>query len=398
VKYYFSNGGANINFNGSLSNSNLIAGTKYLYFSPDGNFVFGGSPTGWDMIVGVKSGSGTPAFNNLYYQAGAYQDLSGGYGNLYTFYGSLKPVGQTVLGHQRLLTLFNNNPLDYTYTSSLTFNSDGTADDGIFHYVFGPGGTIRIGSGKGTLLGATVAIAAPAFTPSGVYIYPTGVVNAASSALFTSGVAPGELITIYGSNLASTTAVDVTFPTTLAGVQVYVNNRLAPIYVVSATQISAIIPYATTELVASIQVVNNGTRSNIVPAWVTLTAPGVFTQPAGGIGTAAALHTDYSLVTSNAPLHIGDTVLLYVTGLGAVSPAVADGSPGPVSPLSYATNTIKVYIGGQQATTSFVGLAPQLVGLYQINAQIPSGVTSGNASVDISGPDFYTTQATIPIQ
>lgn len=402
VRYHFSNGAAVVDFGGLLSSNNLLAGQEYLYFSPDGDFVFGGSPEGFEMIVGLKLGTGTPAFNGMYYQAGVFQDesalFSSGYANLYTSYGSLKSDGQSIIGHERLLSLFNNNPLGYTYSTSFTLNADGTYESPSYHYVFGAGGAIRIGSGKYQTLGINVAILGPNFTPSGVYIYPTGVVNAASSALFTAGIAPGELITIYGSNLASSTAADPTFPFTLGGVQVSINNRPAPLWYVSPTQVSAVVPFATTELTASIQVVSNGVRSNTVTSWVNLTAPGVFTVPSGGVGYAAALHPDYSLVSSASPAHAGETISLYVTGLGAVSPAVADGAPGPTSPYSLASSTFVVYIGGVQATTSYVGLAPQLVGLYQINAQIPTGLTAGDNTVDVSGPDFYTAQALLPVQ
>ena len=55
------------------STSNVITGQKYVYISPDGNFIFGGSPQGFDMFVGVRTGSGA-SFGGLYYQAGLDQD------------------------------------------------------------------------------------------------------------------------------------------------------------------------------------------------------------------------------------------------------------------------------------------------------------------------------------
>lgn len=401
VRYLFSNGGANVSFGGTLSNTNLIAGTKYLYFSADGNFVFGGSPTAWDMIVGIRSPSTSPAFNGLYYQAGITQDesqLASGFADLNTFYGSLKANAGVILGQQRLLSVFNNNPYDFTYADSYQLKSDGSYDDLNHHYLFGAGGAIRIGFGKNPSIGINVAVQAPAFNASGVFIDPTGVVNAASFSLFTSGLAPGELISIFGANLASSALVDGTFPFLLGGVQVMINNRPAPIYVVSPGRISAVVPFATTELTASIQVINNGTPSNTVTEFVNLTAPGVFTIPNDGISTAAALHANNSLVSSSNPAQAGETVSVFVTGLGAVTPGVADGAPGPSNPLSNTSNTIAVYIGGKTATTTFAGLAPQFVGLYQINVQIPTGVASGNALLEVTGPDFDTLQATIPIQ
>ena len=120
------------------------------------------------------------------------------------------------------------------------------------HYIFGAGGAIRIGVGKNPSIGLNVALQAPGFNGSGVFIDPTGIVNAASSALFTAGVAPGELISIYGANLASAVLSDANFPATLGGVQVLINNRPAPIFTVSPNQISAVVPFATTEQIASI--------------------------------------------------------------------------------------------------------------------------------------------------
>lgn len=398
VKYFFSNGAANLNFNGT-EGSDLIAGTKYLYFSPDGNFVFGGSPIGVDMIIGVKNGGASPNFSGLYYAAGMYQnetDLASGFADLDSYYGSLRAINGDVLGHQRLQSLFNNNPLDYTYATSFSLSGN-TYSDGFENYIFGAGGMYRIGFGVPPIIGVDVAVQGPTFTGSGVYIDPTGVVNAASSSLFTAGIAPGELITIYGSNLAPSLKVDGTFPTTLNGVNVEINNVPAPIYFVSPNQISAVVPFETTQLLADIQVFNNGVGSNIVSTYTNLTSPGVFTSPAGGIGSAAALHSDFSLISATSPAQIGETILLFVTGLGAVSPPVADAAPGGTSTLNEATNTIGVYIDGQPATVTYAGLAPGLIGLDQINAEVPSGVSSGNVNLDVAGPDSYTSEAYLPV-
>ena len=84
----------------------------------------------------------------------------------------------------------------------------------------------------------------PSFSGSGVYLSPVGVVNAASSAPFTAQVAPGEFLTLYGSGLAPTTAsASLPFPKLFNGVQVLINSLAAPIYYVSPTQISVVVPY-----------------------------------------------------------------------------------------------------------------------------------------------------------
>ena len=88
-----------------------------------------------------------------------------------------------------------------------TLNSDGSSDDSAFaqHYVSSADGSIRIGYGIGPYLSLNIALQAPALSGSGVYLNPVGVVNAASSAPFTSQVSPGEFLTLYGSGLAPAT-------------------------------------------------------------------------------------------------------------------------------------------------------------------------------------------------
>jgi uncharacterized protein (TIGR03437 family) len=293
----------------------------------------------------------------------------------------------------------------YTYGDSFTLKTDGTYDTSSMRYAVGAGGAIRIGSGIGPQLGISVALAAPNITGPGVFIYPNYVVNAATYAPFTAGISPGEFVTLAGQNLADKnySASTVPFPTSLGNVQVNVNGIAAPVYVVTPTYVSFLVPYAVTPppastiQLATIQVVSNGTTSNTVTVPVNATTPGVFTVPPGGAGTAAALHADYTLVSSSKPAQPGETILVFVTGLGAVTPPVADGAPGPESPLSNTANTINAYINGQQAQVAYAGLAPDLAGLYQVNLTIPTGLSSGTYYLDISGPDAYSSEATIPV-
>ena len=120
-------------------------------------------------------------------------------------------------------------------------------------------------------------------------------------------------------------------------------------------------------------------------------------MPPGGIGQAAALHPDFSLVTTARPAQIGETIAVYLTGLGDVTPPVADGAIGPSNPPSLTTNNISAFVGGKAATVAYAGLAPQLAGLYQVNITIPAGVSAGDNTLDIAGPDSYTTESVIPV-
>ncbi|MBZ5618225.1 MAG: hypothetical protein LAQ69_05725 [Acidobacteriia bacterium] len=401
VKYAFVNGAATIAFPTS-SSSTLIAGQKFLYISPDGNFVFGGSPNSFDMFVGVRVGSGVPNLGGLYYQAGIEEDFSAlaatGYTYLETYFGSLNANGGTIVGHQRRQDTLFPNATDFTYSDAYTVKSDGTYSTPAMRYVVGAGGT-RIGSGIGPFLGLNVALPAPTLSGDGVFLNPVGVVNAASSAPFTAGIAPGELLTLYGTNLSADTQIAsvVPFPTTLAGVQVTFNGIAAPIYYATPGAISAIVPYGVTTSIAQIQVINNNVPSNTVTAFTALTAPGIFTSSQTGLGAGAVLHSDYSLVTAAHPALVGETVAVFLTGLGAVTPTIPDGSAGPISTYSLASNTITAFVGGVKASVGYAGLAPGLAGLYQVNLTIPTGLTAGNSALDISGPDSYTSEAVIPV-
>ena len=153
------------------------------------------------------------------------------------------------------------------------------------------------------------------------------------------------------------------FPTTLGKVQVTVNDIPAPIYYVTPTQVSAIVPYAVTTGIAKVQVFNDNVPSNTVTAWIATTAPGVLTQSQNGLGYGDVVHLDGTLVNAKSPAQIGETVSVFLTGLGAVSPTIADGAAGPTEPLATTPKgAIAAYIGGVPATVGYAGLAPQLAG------------------------------------
>jgi uncharacterized protein (TIGR03437 family) len=405
LKYIFSNGAAVATF---PSTGTLIAGQKYFYFSPDGKFMFGGSPytsgTPFDFIVGVKTSTTAPALSGLYYQAG----LDEVEGDLDSYYGSFNVIAgtapQTFLGHERLNDFGGSTVEDYTYEDTISL-AGSVFSNAYAKYIVGDGGAVEITSGIGPYLGLSVALQAPTPTGTGVYLNPTGVVNSASDAPFTASIAPGELLTMYGSNLASATQVaGIPFPTSLGGVQVTIGGYPAAIYYVSASQISAIVPYeVTVGSVADIQVTNNGALSNVVSNYVGATAPGVFTQNQNGTGYGEIEDAITGVpITAANPAIIGETLAIYLTGLGAVSPSIADGAPGPSPTLSYATNTITVaFDNGTNApitaTSTFAGLAPGFSGLYQLNVTVPTGLTAGANYLDIGGPDSYMSYLLVPI-
>jgi uncharacterized protein (TIGR03437 family) len=254
-------------------------------------------------------------------------------------------------------------------------------------------------------LGVAIPYTPPAASGS-VYIDPTGIVNTASSAPYTAGISPGEFLTFYnGVNLAPSTSVSdtVPYPTQLNGVKVLFNDNVAaPIYFVSANQVSVIVPYEVNTPIAKIQISNNGVLSNAVTMKMNTTTPGVFTSdPVGGIGVAALLDFPaaggYYIVTNDKPAHPGDNVALYLTGLGTPSPGNPSGAAGPADGDTL-TAAINVGVAGEDVgTLAYSGLAPGLAGLYQINFTIPSDAPTGQDTLSVSGPDSRAEESYVPI-
>jgi uncharacterized protein (TIGR03437 family) len=416
VKYALSNGAYAITFptnnnatfyqGGSISNTNGDNGPVLLYISPDGNFVFGGSALGFDLFVGVRNASGgtsTP-LSGLYYEGGFDDNSANG---LDSYYGAFNAFGGNIIGHERLLSN-GYTPQGLTYYTDYPTSINGTYTDpsSTVNYTIGQSG-IRIGFGTNGSPAIAVALPyTPPATTRSVYLDPTGIVNTASSAPYTAGISPGDFVTLYnGVGLANSTvfAPPGAFPTTLGGVTVTIDGVLqAPLYYVSPTQISFLVPYqASTYPIASIQVNNNGATSNIATTYVNVTTPGVFTNPVGGIGIAAMLDfpspTSYFVVSENNPANPGDPVALFLTGLGAPFPSNADGALGPSTGDSL-VQTINVDVSGTDVgTLAYAGLAPGLAGLYQINFTVPAAATAGDNSLGILGPDSYSDESIIPV-
>ncbi|MFN0106244.1 MAG: hypothetical protein ACKV2U_29655 [Bryobacteraceae bacterium] len=369
----------------TLPGTALLNGVRSLWVSSDGTLALFGSttPGGHDIWVGSKSFSGAAAaasFRNLFFRAGLrYESNKAG-----SYAGSANSTGTGKLVSS-LRVRQPEGVLDLTAANNYTLNADGTGTLelgrlalGLLSDSFHTNGVSTVDTNNYEL---SFAIRAAAPTGTGVFISPQGVVNAASFAPVGAPLSPGGFFTLFGSGLAAATTVagSLPFPTTLGNVQVLVNNTAAPLYLTSAGQISALVPLTATGGTAGIVVVNNGQRSNTVDLPLARTAPGIFTIPPAGTGPGALLHANFTLVNAAAPARRGETLLLFLTGLGAVTPAIPDGSAAPSSPLSVVNADVKVYVGGRLAVIVFKGLAPGLAGLYQINFTVPANAATGSA-------------------
>jgi uncharacterized protein (TIGR03437 family) len=237
-----------------------------------------------------------------------------------------------------------------------------------------------------------------------------GIVNNASYNLGSdaSSVAPGSIAAIFGSNLTDGSSClppncNPTFGsngklnTTMAGAQVTVGGTAVPIFYATPTQLGVQIPFELAGGQAQVAVSVAGRSSTATTANVATVAPGIFTYTADGKGAGAITHVDGSAVTTQSPAQPGELVILYATGLGAVMPAVPTGAL-PAG-TSSSVSQVMLNIGGIGVIPDFAGLAGCCVGLNQINARVPAGVSRGNAVpvvLNISGKSSNT--ATIAVQ
>lgn len=235
-----------------------------------------------------------------------------------------------------------------------------------------------------TLLLVAGAMAGWSQTPPPV-VDPSGVTTAAGAS--GQGVAPGSLVSIFGTNLASTMTASGTVPlsTTLSGVSVTFNNSLAPIQFVSGGQINIQMPWGVGIAPAQVVVMrDDGMASAPVTVQVAATAPALYNIG----GQAIAINSDGSLAAPAGglpgivthPAKIGDPngLVILATGLGAVDAPITDGANSSDGVRNTLTKP-NVMIGGVAAQLVFSGLSPQFVGVNQINVVLPAGTPTGNA-------------------
>jgi uncharacterized protein (TIGR03437 family) len=387
---------------GADDNAQLLSGSRTLYLSASGNILLGGytAAGGHGITIGVKplSGASNSTWNATYWGAGLRVDSSAVSG----YSGALAARGQGKLTWSKRFKTLLVGAFDFTGINSYTLGADGAGTSDFTQVALGAGGKAFAGAAiNANDPGAYeiyFGVQTPALTGTGVFLNPLGVLNAASSAPAGNPISPGEFVTLYGTGMAkSPQTATPPYPSSLNGVSVLINNLPAPLYFVSPSQINVLVPFATTGPTATI-VVNNGVNSNTVTVPVAATSPGIFTLDQSGSGGGAIRHADFSLVNAASPAIGGETVLIYLTGLGTVTPPVADGTAGTGTALHTADADLVVYVGGQQATVLFKGLAPGFPGLYQLNVTLPQFLkASGNLPLAIQTLNAYHDQVDIPI-
>ena len=193
-----------------------------------------------------------------------------------------------------------------------------------------------------------------------------GIANAAS---FGATAAPGAEMRVIGLNLApaQAQATKVPLPLTLTGVSATVNGVTAPLYSVAPGQVNLQVPYETAPGTAVLAINNNGKV-----AWqefpVAVAAPGIFATQTGFLAPASTAQP-------------GDTLAMYLTGAGDLTPTVATGD-GLAAGITFGQVArprlpVTVTVGGTQAAVVFLGVTQGTAGITQVNFAVPAGTPAG---------------------
>ena len=222
------------------------------------------------------------------------------------------------------------------------------------------------------------------------------VVNAAS---YSTSVAPGTYVAIFGTALAPGPmgAPSVPLPLQLNNVSVTIAGKAAPLNYVSPNQVNALVPFEAASLTgtqkATVPVIVT-TPSGASPAFnVTLTrnAPAIFTRNGAGTGDALVFDAYFQPVSA-----VGTgAIVIYATGLGPTNPPASTGAPGASSePLNRVVDPLSVVLGQNNATVLYAGLAPGMQGVYQLN--LAPNPALGN-TLSLSQGNYQSNLVTVPV-
>ncbi len=219
----------------------------------------------------------------------------------------------------------------------------------------------------------TSPLAASTAAPSVAAVIPIVEVKTLST------FAPGELVEIYGTNLAAVTT-DLSawpggsLPAALNGVSVTVGGQAGRLLYVSPTQVDAAFAFETPIGSESLVLTNASGSSTPLPLTVVPIAPALY--------NFAFENANFSMVNQGNAAAAGDTLVFYTTGMGQTTGPLSTGQSIPAGPPYFYTPTVTVTIGGANAPVIYsIAAPPYVAGLYQMAVTVPSGLAPGEQPV-----------------
>jgi uncharacterized protein (TIGR03437 family) len=271
-----------------------------------------------------------------------------------------------------------------------------------FPMTIDPAGNLYIGDNGNNRIRKITGVAVAKGPSISVTSAGVGVTNAAS---FQTGIAPGGIITIFGTNLGATAgqtliASGSPWPAQLGSTSVTMNGITAPVYYVlnqnGSEQLSVQAPWSLSGAnSASVVVTTSVGASSPQTVSVLGAQPGIFLLDSALSG---ATHVSGAIVSASSPAARGEVVVLYLTGGGPVMNQPATGAAASSTALSPTLVAPQVTIGGFAATPAFSGLAPGFIGTYQINVAVPQAVASGLLDLTVQANGVTSNTAKLAVQ
>ena len=222
-----------------------------------------------------------------------------------------------------------------------------------------------------------------------------GADTALNGANFRDRIAAGSVATIFGTGLvgesASASAAEIPLPRELGGVRVMIDGQAAPLFFVSDTQINFQMPFETEPEFfirrGSVWVEGDGRRTAFARYVTDERALAVFRyNRTPEVLDPVIVHADFSLVTPENPARRGETLVIFVNGLGFFDFAPATGEASPANPpVRVLQNFVPaITVTGLQSQVLFAGLTPGSVGLGQINFTLPEDLPTDQPTQELA--------------
>lgn len=231
------------------------------------------------------------------------------------------------------------------------------------------------------------------------------------SATFAEEIAPGAIASLFGTDLGGPAGGTSTvyggqrgdmLPTDFNGVKIGIYETFgvhiadAPMFYLSDTQINFQMPNeAAGRSQVSLRVENAGVPSESIRVRVVPIAPGFFLHS----GTrAVAINEDGTLNATDNPSHRRELITLYLTGQGRTAPEWETGRAAGIAPLVRTPADAHAFIGGVEANIQYLGLAPGLVGVLQLNLYAPFETPTGDQVIYLQLDGVRSNEGLVSIQ
>ena len=336
----------------------------------------GGENYGWNRMEGLHCYTPNCSMTGLTLPVVEYPhsqgcSVTGGFiyrGNLSPGLRSLYIYGDycsgRIWGLERLGTVWVNRQLLMSGLNIRTFGED-------------EAGEIYVGNENGAIYRLEGSIA-PRLNPAAV----------TNSASFATGMSPGSLATAFAAGVLDRQGIvgadRIPVATSLDGVSIMVDGIAAPVLSLSNVngqeQLNFQVPFEISKrAAASVVVTRAGSSSDAVMVPVIELQPALYTTD----GTQAIVvhNADFTLADASRPVTSGEFAFVYAAGLGNVSNQPRTGGAAPASPASETLTAVTLTLAGRPCEVQFAGLAPGLVGVYQVNFRVPANTPRGSQDI-----------------